>query len=158
MRKNLKRAQRTTMVWRFINSLAPHDIHYMPIWMHEALLVQVMISMFRGKVELVRWDLENSHICWLIAWYYSCPRCPYYIHYALRKTWNSSLTSIVKVLYLSRNGLFTLLWRAYRKTIRLNADFLFLNFTRNLGAKSHWQNHKNLLIYIVKFAIENCSL
>ena len=51
--RNFKRAQRTTMTWRFVNELAPFCTHYLPVSLLQALLVEFVICMFRGKVEIV---------------------------------------------------------------------------------------------------------
>ncbi len=51
----MKKLQRTTMTWRFVNPIAPAQQNHMPTKVCGANLIEVMTTMFRGKATLMVW-------------------------------------------------------------------------------------------------------
>ncbi len=51
----MKKLKRTTMTWRFVNSIAPTKQNYLPTKVCEADLVEVTATMFRNKATITIW-------------------------------------------------------------------------------------------------------
>ena len=70
----MKRAQRTTITWRFENPMAPNGKNYLPIQRNGTSLVLVVVTIFQGKAKFRVWltnkVLNGGHLANAFRFYF----------------------------------------------------------------------------------------